>query len=329
MTRPSRLTLALAGLIAVASVLGILLGETALSMAQMCQALTDPASGPAEVFWQVRAPRVATALIVGAALGLSGAVMQGLLRNPLADPGVLGVSASAALAAATAIVLGAAAIPGLVEISALLGAAAAGGLLILFSARVRSPEALILFGVAVSSFAGASTALIFNLSPSPIATAEVMSWLLGSVQNRSWIDVAWVAPAVLVAGGLSALAAPGLRMLSLGEETARTSGLPMARLRLMALLATALATGAAVAVAGVIGFVGLAAPHLVRSAVRGDPGRLLLPSALAGALMLVVADLLARMTPTDQELKLGVFTALVGAPLFALIAWRAAREWRL
>lgn len=140
MTRPSRLTLALAGLIAVASVLGILLGETALSMAQMCQALTDPASGPAEVFWQVRAPRVATALIVGAALGLSGAVMQGLLRNPLADPGVLGVSASAALAAATAIVLGAAAIPGLVEISALLGAAAAGGLLILFSARVRSPE---------------------------------------------------------------------------------------------------------------------------------------------------------------------------------------------
>jgi iron complex transport system permease protein len=267
--------------------------------------------------------------MVGAALGLSGAVMQGLLRNPLADPGVLGVSASAALAAAAAIVLGAAAAPGAVEVSALLGAGLAGGLLILFSARVRSPEALILFGVAVSSFAGAATALIFNLSPSPIAAAEVMSWLLGSVQNRSWIDVAWVTPAVLVAGALAALAAPGLRMLSLGEETARTSGLPMARLRLLALLATALATGAAVAVAGVIGFVGLAAPHLVRSAVRGDPGRLLLPSALAGGLMLVVADLLARMTPTDQELKLGVFTALVGAPLFAMIAWRAAREWRL
>ena len=329
MTRPSRLTLALAGLIVAASVMGILLGETVFDMAQMSQAFTDPASGPAEVLWQVRAPRVATALMVGAALGLSGAVMQGLLRNPLADPGVLGVSASAALAAAAAIVLGAAAVPGAVEVSALLGAGLAGGLLILFSARVRSPEALILFGVAVSSFAGAATALIFNLSPSPIATAEVMSWLLGSVQNRSWIDVAWVTPAVLVAGALAALAAPGLRMLSLGEETARTSGLPMARLRLLALLATALATGAAVAVAGVIGFVGLAAPHLVRSAVRGDPGRLLLPSTLAGGLMLVVADLLARMTPTDQELKLGVFTALVGAPLFAMIAWRAAREWRL
>ena len=329
MTRPSRLTLVLAGLIAAAAVMGILLGETVFNMAQIAQAFTDPGSGPAEVFWQVRAPRVATALMVGAALGLSGAVMQGLLRNPLADPGVLGVSAAAALAAAGAIVLGAAAIPGAVEVSALIGAGLAGGLLILFSARVRSPEALILFGVAVSSFAGAATALIFNLSPSPIATAEVMNWLLGSVQNRSWIDVAWVTPAVLVAAALAAAAAPGLRMLSLGEETARTSGLPMARLRLLALAATALAAGAAVAVAGVIGFVGLAAPHLVRRAVRGDPGRLLLPSALAGALMLVVADLLARMTPTDQELKLGVFTALVGAPLFALIAWRAAREWRL
>jgi len=329
MSRPSRLTLVLTGLIVAGVVLGILLGETVFDMAQLAQALTDPGSGPAEVLWQVRAPRVATALMVGAALGLSGAAMQGLLRNPLADPGVLGVSASAALAAATAIVLGAAAVPGAVEISALVGAGLAGGLLILFSARVRSPEALILFGVAVSSFAGAATALIFNLSPSPIATAEVMSWLLGSVQNRSWIDVAWVTSAVLVAGVLVVLAAPGLRMLSLGEETARTSGLPMARLRLLALLATALATGAAVAVAGVIGFVGLAAPHLVRTAVRGDPGRLLLPSALAGGLMLVAADLMARMTPTDQELKLGVFTALVGAPLFALIAWRAAREWRL
>ena len=329
MIRPSRLTWVLAGLILAASALGILLGETAFGMVQLGEALADPGSGPAEVLWQVRAPRVATALMVGAALGLSGAVMQGLLRNPLADPGVLGVSASAALTAAAAIVLGAAAVPGAVEVAALIGACLAGGLLILFSARVRSPEALILFGVAVSSFAGAATALIFNLSPSPIATAEVMGWLLGSVQNRSWIDVAWVTPAVLVAGALAALAAPGLRMLSLGEETARTSGLPMARLRLLALAATALATGAAVAVAGVIGFVGLAAPHLVRSAVRGDPGRLLLPSALAGGLMLVIADLLARMTPTDQELKLGVFTALVGAPLFAMIAWRAAREWRL
>jgi iron complex transport system permease protein len=329
MTREARLTLILALAILAAVAVAVILGETAFDARQFAEAFRDPASGPAEVLWQVRAPRAVTALMVGAALGLSGAVMQGLLRNPLADPGVLGVSAAAALGAAGAIVLGWATAPGAVEVAALAGAAAAGGLLVLFSARVRSPEALILFGVALSSFAGAATALIFNLSPSPIATAEVMSWLLGSVQNRSWSDVAWVTPVVLVSGGLAALAAPGLRMLSLGEETARTSGLPMARLRLLALVAAALATGAAVAVAGVIGFVGLAAPHLVRGLVRGDPARLLLPAALTGGLMLVLADLLARLTPTDQELKLGVFTALVGAPLFALIAWRAAREWRL
>ena len=143
------------------------------------------------------------------------------------------------------------------------------------------------------------------------------------------VGLAWVAPAVGIAAGFAALSARGLRMLTLGEESAATSGLSMGRLRALALIAAAVATGAAVAVAGVIGFVGLAAPHLVRAAVRGDPGRILAPSALAGGLMLVVADLLARVTPTDQELKLGVVTALIGAPLFALIAWRAAREWRI
>jgi len=329
MNRHLSLNLGLAAAILLALFGAVLFGETALSAAQYGQALADPSSGPGEVLWQVRAPRAVCALMVGAALGLAGAVLQGLLRNPLADPGVLGVSATAALGAAGAIVLGAAAIPGLVESAALVGAALAGLLLVAIAARVRAPEALILFGVALSSFAGALTALIFNLSPSPIASAEVMNWLLGSVQNRSWIDVAWVAPALVAAAVFAAGASPGLRMLTLGEEAARASGLSMGRMRVLALIASAVAAGAAVAVAGVIGFVGLAAPHLVRAAVRGDPGRLLLPSALAGGLMLVLADLAARLMPTDQELKLGVFTALVGAPLFALIAWRAAREWRL
>ena len=324
-----RLCLILGLLIVTALALAILAGETAFSGAQYAAAFGDPRSGPAEVLWQVRAPRAVCALVVGAALGLAGAVMQGLLRNPLADPGVLGVSATAALGAALAIVLGAAALPGLVEVSALAGAALAGGLLIVASRAMRAPEALILFGVALSSFAGAATALIFNLSPSPIASAEVMSWLLGSVQSRSWVDVAWVTPAVIVAAVFAGLSGSGLRMLTLGDEGAATSGLNMGRIRLFALIAAAVATGAAVAVAGVIGFVGLAAPHLVRAAVRGDAKRILAPSALAGGLMLILADLLARLTPTDQELKLGVFTALIGAPLFALIAWRAAREWRL
>ncbi|WP_299171192.1 iron ABC transporter permease [uncultured Brevundimonas sp.] len=329
MSRTARLCLLLGLAIVAALAAAVLVGETPFDGGQYAAAFGDPASGPWEVLWQVRAPRAVCALVVGAALGLAGAVMQGLLRNPLADPGVLGVSATAALGAALAIVLGGAGVTGLVEGSALAGAAAAGGLLIMASSLVRAPEALILFGVALSSFAGAATALIFNLSPSPIAQAEVMAWLLGSVQNRSWIDVAWVTPAVVVAAVFAGLSASGLRMLTLGDEAAAASGLSMGRLRVFALIAAAVATGAAVAVAGVIGFVGLAAPHLVRTAVRGDAGRILAPSALAGGLMLVVADLLARLTPTDQELKLGVFTALIGAPLFALIAWRAAREWRL
>ena len=213
-------------------------------------------------------------------------------------------------------------------VAALAGAVAGGGLLVMFAARFPEPEALILFGVALSSFAGALMALVFNLSPSPIATAEILSWLMGSVENRSWTDVVTVAGPLALAGVLSVLAARALRALTLGEETAATLGLDMPRLKLIAVIAASIATGASVAVAGVIGFVGLAAPHLARAAVREDPARLLFPSALAGAVLLVLADLAARIIPTEQELRLGVFTALVGAPLFALIAWRAARSWR-
>jgi iron complex transport system permease protein len=324
----SRLNASLLLCIAVAGLLAILLGETALPADAYVSAVAYPGSDAGIVLWQVRAPRAACAFTVGAALGLSGALLQGLLRNPLADPGVLGVSATAALGAAIAIVLGGAMTPGAVEGAALLGASVAGLGLTIVASRLASPEGLILFGVALSSLAGAVTALVFNLSPSPIATAEVMAWLLGSVQNRSWIDVAWVAPAILVAALLAAATRRGLRLLTLGEDVAATSGISLGRLRSLVVVSAAVATGAAVAVAGVIGFVGLAAPHLVRTVVRGDPGRLLAPSALAGGLMLVTADLMARLIPTDQELKLGVFTALVGAPLFALIAWRAAREWR-
>jgi len=323
------LVVVLALLVLVSLVLAVVIGEVPLSLEQYRAGISDATSGPAVVLWQVRAPRGVCAFAVGAALGLSGAVLQGLLRNPLADPGVLGVSGTAALGAALAIVAGLAAIPGAVELAALAGAGLAAAILVPVAARLKTPEALILFGVALSSFAGAVTALVFNLSPSPIATAEILSWMLGSVQNRSWPDVAWVMPMLSIAAVTGRLAMPGLRALTLGDEAAQTSGLDIGRLRVMALVCAALATGAAVAVSGMIGFVGLAAPHLVRRLVRADPGRILLPSALAGGLMLTLADILVRITPTDQEVKLGVFTALVGAPLFALIAWRAAREWQL
>jgi iron complex transport system permease protein len=323
-----RLELGLVLLLALGVCAAVTIGETPLSRTQYLQGFTQPESAAAEILWTIRAPRVVAAAVVGACLGLSGGLLQGLLRNPLADPGILGVSATAGLGAALAIVFGLALLPGGVETAALVGAGVGGLAILAFAARFPEPEALILFGVALSSFAGAVTALVFNLSPSPVATSDVLAWLLGSVENRSWTDVAWGAGPLVVAGALSALTGRGLRALTLGEETAKTSGLDLHRLKLIAIAAAAIATGAAVAIAGIIGFVGLAAPHLVRRAVREDPERLLIPSALAGAVMLVGADLLARVLPTPVELKLGVLTALVGAPLFAVLAWRAARSWR-
>jgi iron complex transport system permease protein len=303
-------------------------GETALSGSQYAAAFAHPSSPPGEILFALRAPRAMAAALVGAELGLAGAVMQGLLRNPLADPGVLGVSAFAALGAAVVIAAGLAGPPGAVELAALAGALVAGVMVAALASVLGEPEALILFGVAFSALGGALTAMVFNLSPSPVTTAEVMNWLLGSAAGRGWSDIAWAAWPGLIGAALCAYAGRGLAMLTLGEETAALSGLPMARLRAAAVAGAALLTGAAVAIAGVIGFVGLAAPHLVRQRVGDDPARLLAPSALAGAILLILADLAARMIPTEQEMKLGVVTAILGAPLFAAIAWRAGRSWR-
>lgn len=323
-----RLCLAMLGLLVLAAMVAVLLGETPLALGQYIQALSHPGSPPGEVLWTIRAPRVAMAALVGAALGLAGATMQGLLRNPLADPGVLGVSAVSGLGAALAIAGGLAAVPGAIELAALLGALVAGGAVVAIAARLREPEALILLGVAISAFGGALTALVFNLAPSPVAIAEVLAWLMGSVENRDWTDSLRALVPMAIGAALCLKAGQGLRMLTLGEEAAAMSGLPMSRLRAYAVAGAALLTGAAVAGAGVIGFVGLAAPHMVRALVKDDPRQILWPSALAGALLLVLADLAARISPTDQELKLGVVTALFGAPAFALLAWRASRSWR-
>ena len=328
MSRSARQILTLIAALAVAAAAACLIGEVPLTLAQYGEALRQPGSAAGEVLWSIRAPRTLAAALVGAALGLSGAAMQGLLRNPLADPAVLGVSAFSGLGAAIALAMGLAASAGAVEGAALIGSLAAGAALTLLAARLREPEALILFGVALSAMGGALTALVFNLSPSPVATAEVLSWLMGSVQNRSWIDIAWALPPMALGAGLCGLSARGLTALTLGEETAATLGLPMARLRTAAVAGAALLTGSAVAMAGIIGFVGLAAPHLVRAGAGEEPGRILVPSALAGALLLVLADLVGRLIPSETELKLGVLTALFGAPLFALIAWRASRSWR-
>lgn len=323
-----RLNILLVALLTLVFILAVGLGETALSPQQFSLAFSDGHSPPAQILWSIRAPRAAAAALVGAALGLAGAVMQGLLRNPLADPGVLGVSAFSGLAAATVIALGLVSTPGAVETAALIGALVAGGLLTLLASRLAQPQTLILFGVALSSLGGALTALVFNLSPSPVTTAEVLSWLLGSVANRDWSDVSRGLIPAAPGAILCLMSGPGLSQLTLGDETAALSGLPMGRLRMAAVAGAALLTGAAVSIAGVVGFVGLAAPHLVRRSALEDPARTLVPSALAGSVLLVTADLVARMIPSAEELKLGVVTSLFGAPVFAVLAWRASRSWR-
>ncbi|HWE98563.1 MAG TPA: iron ABC transporter permease [Caulobacteraceae bacterium] len=323
-----RLIGGLAVALALALLLSLLVGEAPLNLAQIGGAFSHPGSPPGEVIFQLRAPRALAAALVGAALGLSGAALQGLLRNPLADPAVLGVSSVSALGAAVAIACGLAAAPFVVEGAALGGALLAGAIVTALALRLAEPQSLILFGVALSAAGGAATALVFNLSPSPVATSEVLSWLMGSVANRSWGDLGAAVAPLVIGATLCLASARGLAMLTLGEEAAATSGLPMTRLRAFAVAGAAILTGASVAMAGVVGFVGLAAPHLVRRAADEDPARALAPSALAGAALVVAADLAARVVPTAEELRLGVVTGLFGAPLFALVAWRAGRSWR-
>jgi iron complex transport system permease protein len=273
------------------------------------------------IVWEIRFPRALTAWIVGAALGLSGAALQGLLRNPLADSGVLGLSGFAALGAVIAFAFGFAF---LAPLMAIAFAAAAATIVVVLGWRARGPASLALIGVGLSSFAGGLIALALNLAPNPGALADLVNWTLGSVEGRS-LEHVFLAGALLVVGGaLILFAARGLQALTLGEEAAAAIGAYLGRTRTLVILGAAACTGGATAVAGIIGFVGVAAPHLVRALAGHDPARLLAPSALAGGALLVCADIAVRLIPTDAELKLGVAAALIGGPVFALIAARLA-----
>ena len=269
----------------------------------------------------IRLPRAITAFVVGAALGASGAALQGLLRNPLAEPGVLGVSAMASLGATGALYYGLAALSAWVMPSAAIIGALAGTALIAFAAlRTASAVTLILIGVGLSSFAGAAMNLMMNLAPNPFSLADMVNWMLGSVANRSFLDLAFAAPFLVVGIGVLFATRRGLSALTLGEEAASGVGLNLRQQRLSIVLGTGLATGGAVALAGIIGFVGIVAPHIVRPMVDHDPARSLLPSALLAGLILVLADIGVRLMPTVSELKLGVVAALIGAPAFVWIA---------
>ena len=275
------------------------------------------------IVWNIRLPRALAAAGVGLALGASGAALQGLLRNPLAEPGVLGVSATASLFATISIYWGLIELsPWVLPSSAILGALLATALLAFLAPRVGSVVTLILVGVGQSSFAGAFMSLTLNLAPNPFSLSDMVNWMMGSVANRSFADLAFATPFFLLGLAILLVSAPGLRALALGEEAASAVGLNVNKSRALVVVGSGLMTGAAVCVAGSVGFVGMIAPHIVRPLVGHDPARALVPSALLGGLMLVLADVLARLAPTDTELKLGVVVALIGAPIFIYIAAR-------
>jgi iron complex transport system permease protein len=315
MNAAHRTILALAALSMVALALGIWLGPVPISNP------FAPDEATRAIVWEIRLPRALTAWLVGAALGLSGAALQGLLRNPLADAGVLGLSGFAALGAVIAFAFG---FSLLAPLAALAFALAAALAVVTLGWSSRGPASLVLIGVGLSSFAGGLIALALNLAPNPGALADLVNWTLGSVEGRSFEHVVLVGAFLLVGAALILLAARGLQALTLGEEAAAAIGANLARTRTLVVLGAAACAGGATAVAGVIGFVGIAAPHLVRAICGHDPARLLLPSAFAGGALLACADLAVRVLPTDTELKLGVAAALVGGPLFALIAARLA-----
>lgn len=305
-----------------AIVFSLLLGSVSLPLERVLGALAFQASaGDQLVVWDIRLPRGLAAALVGAALGMSGAALQGLLRNPLAEPGILGVSATAVLFASFVLYYGlTTSTPFLLPIAAVAGALVATAIVGAAALKNQSVVTLILIGVGLSSFAGALMALLMNLAPNPFTLSDLVNWTLGSVANRSMDDIWLSLPLAALGMAILLASSRGLAALGLGEETAAGLGVDLKKQRLAVIIGAGLSTGAAVALAGAIGFVGIVAPHLVRPFVRYDPSRLLVPSALLGALLLVIADIGVRVIPTDFELKLGVVAALIGAPIFIWIA---------
>ena len=283
------------------------------------------------ILWQLRLPRTLLAALVGGGLGLSGAVLQGALRNPLADPGLLGITWTAGLGAVIAFYWGLSQhFPPALPAGGLLGASVGAALLLVFAGRAPSGPSLILAGVAVSAIASALLALALALAPNPFALADITVWLMGGLMDRTLTHVALAAPPILVGMALLLRLGPGLDALSLGEDAAATLGMPVAHTLRLAAAGTALAVGAGAAVAGAIGFVGLVVPHLLRPLLGRRPGALLPGAALGGAALLVVADMLVRLAPfalpISAPVPVGVLTALLGAP-FLVVILRKAGPW--
>jgi len=305
--------LVLLGILAFAA--SLLAGRVWLPPASLLDVFTNRDSLAALIVTEVRLPRSVLALITGAVLGLAGAVLQGFTRNPLAEPGLLGVSSGAALGAVIAIYFGFTALSPIAgPLMGMLGGLAACALT--FALGRGGTVALVLAGAAVSGLTAAGIALALNFAPNPFAAYEIMTWLLGTLADKSWNQVLLILPFVAVGGALLALTGRGLDALALGEAQAQSLGINLGRLAALTVAGTALSVGAVTSVTGAIGFIGLVAPHLVRPFVEYSPRRVLLPAALTGAVLLLCSDIAARLVHTSPELRLGVFTSLLGTPFF-------------
>jgi iron complex transport system permease protein len=318
---------ALVALVVVLALVSLGIGPVRLSPLTVIEALFGGGSDVQQVIVnEIRLPRMILGCVIGAILGLAGAALQGLLRNPLASPSLFGAPQSAAFGAVLVISLGLADVRSwALPVAAIVAAFASVFALLAIAGRNAGLLLLILAGLAISSLAGASTALVMNLSSNPFIVLEIAFWLLGSLEDRSFRHVVLALPFIAAGAVILWSQRNAFRALSLGEETAQSLGVDVDRLRLLVITGVALGVGGAVAVSGTIGFIGLVAPHLMRPLIGHDPARLLIPSALTGAALLLAADIAVRLIPSTSDIKVGVLTSIIGVPFFLYLIMRERR----
>ncbi len=311
-------TVLLIFLILFLSLLSLSQGPTFLPLETIISSLYSEANTSTNIIIQeIRLPRTLLSIMIGAALGLSGAALQGYLRNPLAEPGIIGVSGCAALGSVIVFYSG---LTGIISIALPLGGMAGAAisvlLLGLLAGYKSSVMTIILAGVAITSLAGSLTSLVLSLAPNPFATFEIFFWLLGSLADRSFEHVQLIVFPLIVGIGLLLTTGRALDALTLGEDVASSLGFNLQRIKWTIVIGISLAVGVAVSVSGIIGFVGLVVPHLLRPIADFRPGVLLPLSMLGGINLTLAADILVRVISQGPELKLGVVTALIGSPFF-------------
>ncbi|WP_206606401.1 FecCD family ABC transporter permease [Steroidobacter cummioxidans] len=314
---------ALLALVVVLAILSVAVGRVTLTW-DMWKA-QDAVSRA--ILIELRLPRAILGVLVGASLGLAGAAMQGYLRNALAEPGTLGVSAMAALGAVLSIFFNIAGLhPWVLPICGVIGGMTAMAALFVLSGAAASVLTLVLSGIILSSLAIAGISLVLSLSPSPWAAGEIVRWMLGGLTDRSFDELTIAAPLIII-GCIAVLGCRrALDALTLGETGARSLGIDLNRAQWQLAFGIGLIVGGGTAVTGVIGFVGLIVPHLMRPLVGSRPGALLVPSAIAGAALVLAGDIAVRLLPGGSELQLGVVMSLIGAPFFFVLLHSMRRK---